>query len=437
MFFLKFIIAFLCSYLVSNGLYANNKNPQPKVDDNRIAIVVGKKPITVRKIKARARFMRLSQNPNEINNLTESLLKEAAKSLVYEQIQKNTCDRIGIKVSDSEINKALEKLAQQNSMGLDEMRRFFESKGILFDTLKSRIYTQLAWPRAISSAVQVIVSDRDVQKKLDEEKASWNQDKIELAEIVMYGTKPEQITKIKKILEEAKQSLKTNSFSLLAQQISESPSSVNGGNIGWVTEGALPQDEEKAVKGAAVGTCVGPVTCSGGYRLLYIIDRQSPGEAPQSQSQVSCTVARLGFSETMSEEEQESFSQMLEELAATTQLKAFEQKINDWKNKSSEKVELTTLKPMPTFDMPPEVARLVESTQKTGVAVGPLRLPNQEIVMVFISARNRVKAEPTLNFAHMQARIYQEELEKAARKEFNKLLSHTPVEYHLPEYKAD
>lgn len=408
---------------------------QKAVSNNRIAIVVSKKPITLQQIEARARLMQLSREPEKTGTPSDILMKEAAQALVSEQIKRSTCDRIKVTVKDDELNAHLQKLAEQNGMTMENLKAFFASKGIPINTIRDSIYVQIAWPRAVQGSVQVFVSDQEVQKALDQEHASWNQERIELGEIVMYADTAQQRASVQKRLQEVAVSLrKGTSPAVAAQQFSESSSAGNGGNIGWFNAGTLTTEEENALRGKPVGYCTDPLPCSGGYRLLCVLDRQAPGELPESQSHIACTVARLPFANDWSYEKQEMFGHFLDTLATCKDEASFEKQVKAWRD-TEPSAKLEVLKPMAIHDLPPEVARLASAAQSTGVAVGPMRLPDNQLVFVFVRSKVRVKGQKKSTFEEMQTQLYQIKMDRAARKEFATLRVHTGVEYLIDKFR--
>lgn len=403
--------------------------------DNRIAIVVGKTPITYNQIDARARLMRISREPENFGKPSEALLKEATQALVGERIKRSTCERVKSTISEEEMTQHLEKLAEQNGMTVKSMEEFFVSKGIPLNTIRESIYVQMAWPRAVQSNVQVFVSDQEAQKALDEARTSFDQDRVELGEIVVYGDSPKQLEVAKKRLQSIADILaKGGSFPIVAQQSSESSSAANEGNIGWFTEGSLKAEERNAINNKPVGYCTAPLPCSGGYRILYVLDRQYPGELPLSQSHIVCTVARLPFSPEWSMEKQEIFGHMIENITQCKDEASFKEHVSAWTD-TDQTATVESLKPMALHDLPPEVARLVSACQETGVVRGPLRLPNNQLVLVLIKSRVRVKGQNKITFEQVQSHLYQEKMDAAARREFAHLRSRTSIDYLMTQFR--
>lgn len=403
--------------------------------DNRIAIVVGKKPITMQQIEARARLMLLSREPEKTGAPSDVLIKEAAQALVGECIKRNTCDRVKVVVKNEEVDEHIKKLAEQNGMDIKSMEQFFTSKGIPISTIRDSLYVQIAWPRAVHANVQVFVSDQEVQKALDTERASWNHERVELGEIVMYGDSPKQRDSALKRLQEIAVTLrKGTSVAVAAQQFSESSSAGNGGSIGWFSAGTLTTEEENALRSKPVGYCTDPLPCSGGYRLLCILDRQSPGELPQSQSHMACTVARLPFSPDWPYEKQEIFAHLVETLSQCRDEDSFQKQVTAWRD-TEPGSKLEVLQPMALHELPPEVARLASAAQSVGSVVGPLRLPDNNLVLVFIRSKVRVKGQNKTTFENMQSQLYQKKMDTAARREFSHLRGHTAVEYLIEKFK--
>lgn len=62
-------------------------------------------------------------------------------------------------------------------------------------------------------------------------------------------------------------------FNHLASQFSQSPSALNGGQVGWVLQGQLDEALDHALSSLAPGQMAGPIKAPGGYYILIVRDR--------------------------------------------------------------------------------------------------------------------------------------------------------------------
>jgi peptidyl-prolyl cis-trans isomerase SurA len=65
-------------------------------------------------------------------------------------------------------------------------------------------------------------------------------------------------------------------FQTVAGQFSQSPSAADGGDIGWVIEGQLADELDRALLGLRPGQIAGPIRAEGGYYVLLLRDRREP-----------------------------------------------------------------------------------------------------------------------------------------------------------------
>ena len=71
---------------------------------------------------------------------------------------------------------------------------------------------------------------------------------------------------------------KDDRFELYAIQFSDSPSAANGGNLGWVNQGKLPEQLENAVKKLPNGGISDAILMNDGYYILKVNQKFDPAK---------------------------------------------------------------------------------------------------------------------------------------------------------------
>jgi peptidyl-prolyl cis-trans isomerase SurA len=73
----------------------------------------------------------------------------------------------------------------------------------------------------------------------------------------------------------------------MARQFSQSASAQQGGDLGWVPEGQLDPELDRALEHMQPGELSPPLRTGGGYYLLLLRDRRSPAAAGDNQVKIS------------------------------------------------------------------------------------------------------------------------------------------------------
>ncbi|WP_298814411.1 peptidylprolyl isomerase [uncultured Roseibium sp.] len=136
-----------------------------------IKVIVNDVPITDYDITQRARLITLTQRKS-----ASVARRQASEELVDDQIKLAEADRVGIEVTQSEVDGAFNNIARGVKMTPSKLSSALRQGGVQPDTLKKRLKAQLAWNqllrRKFSGRVEVDESDiiAALQKTDEEER---------------------------------------------------------------------------------------------------------------------------------------------------------------------------------------------------------------------------------------------------------------------------
>jgi peptidyl-prolyl cis-trans isomerase SurA len=93
--------------------------------------------------------------------------KEATASLIDEQIQLQEARRLGIDITDAQIQSAFAQVATNVKLSTDKLKQLLTARGVGMDTLDQRLKAALAWKQVLLIAVKprVTISDLDLDKE--------------------------------------------------------------------------------------------------------------------------------------------------------------------------------------------------------------------------------------------------------------------------------
>ena len=74
--------------------------------------------------------------------------------LILEELQLQIADRVGIKISDEELNVTLKRIALSSDMTLETFIDFIEKEGTLYDQFREKVKNQLKIQRVQQGRIQ-------------------------------------------------------------------------------------------------------------------------------------------------------------------------------------------------------------------------------------------------------------------------------------------
>jgi peptidyl-prolyl cis-trans isomerase SurA len=193
----------------------------------------------------------------------------------------------------------------------EEFQRQLKERGVTVDDLKRDLRRQLTIQKLINREVvaKVTITDQDVTDFYNQNRAQFNvvETQYRVSQIVVTPRKEPQVRNRKNddAATDAEAKRKMNAllaqmgegadFAQLAMDYSEDPNTAaNGGDLGYIPESSLNQTDP-ALKSALLALRVGqtsPVLTlrDGGYRILKLVARESPGQRELSDPKVQNSI---------------------------------------------------------------------------------------------------------------------------------------------------
>ncbi len=131
----------------------------PASAQNRIAVIVNDQAVTSYDISQRARLLRLTSRKGGA-----AARKAATNELVDESLKLQEAARIGISVSQSQVDDAYASIAKRSKLTPARLSQALKQSGINPQTLKDRVKAELAWSEAVRMRFRrtVSISEQDV-----------------------------------------------------------------------------------------------------------------------------------------------------------------------------------------------------------------------------------------------------------------------------------
>ena len=211
--------------------------------------------------------------------------------LVNELLIKDRADRIGVSVSDAEVQESVNRLKQQYNIKSDA--QFDESlkssnmtRADMEARLRETLITNKVFARELRSRSEL--TDRELRERYDREKDRYRlPERAHLREIVIVRPEGSE-TAVAGARQRANDIAALvrapgADFAKAAASSSDSGTKDRGGDLGEVARGELLPDLDKAVFNSPAGTVLGPIETQSGWHIL-LVETRLPSEVPAFES---------------------------------------------------------------------------------------------------------------------------------------------------------
>ncbi|HXM81978.1 MAG TPA: peptidylprolyl isomerase [Burkholderiales bacterium] len=263
---------------------------------DRIVAVVNKEVVTLSELnEAIARAERQLRRQNTPAPEREVLARQMLERLILEKVQLQMARETGIRVDELQLDRAVQRIAENNKMALAEFRSALEADGVSFEGWREDLRDQIVLTRLREREVddKIQVSDTEVDLFLEEMKAA-PAERVEYNLSHVLVRVPEQASperleaaraKVEKALAEARAG---GDFGKIAATYSDAPDALEGGSLGWRTQDRLPELFSTTLLNLSPGE-VSPVLRSpAGFHLLKLLERrgETVNNAPVTQTRL-------------------------------------------------------------------------------------------------------------------------------------------------------
>jgi peptidyl-prolyl cis-trans isomerase SurA len=211
----------------------------------------------------------------------DAINKQVLERLVMDQIQLQKAANAGVRISDADLNSALNRIAESNNTTLSSMKAQIESEGLNFALFREDIRQEMIIARYRQGAVSrtVFVSEQEVDDVLalmnERGASSINYRLRHLMVAIAESAGPDEIdsanAKVASIVERYKAG---EVFSSLVVAESDGSDAINGGDLGWKTIEQLPTLFSKSVATLEKGQLTAPLRSANGLHLLMLEEKK-------------------------------------------------------------------------------------------------------------------------------------------------------------------
>ena len=302
------IIQFLL--LISSALVCINITTQAaevvKVD--RIVAIVDQTVVTEQELESRIRTVTSQLQKQGTELPPENILrKQILERLISDTLQLQYAAQSGLKVDDSQLDKTIERIAEQNQLTLTEFADALAKDGVSMRKFRADIRNEITIARLREREVdsRVNVSESEIDNFLTTQASSnENQDEYEIAHILIRTPEEgatEDVQKAKAKVDEVIKALQAGTnFSKVSASFSDAPNALEGGSLGWKSSTQMPALFLDALKNMQVGSVSEILRSPNGFHILKLINKRG-GSSPLIIEQTHARHILIKLSEVTSE----------------------------------------------------------------------------------------------------------------------------------------
>ena len=223
---------------------------------------------------------RLRQTETELPPLSV-LEEQVLERLIIEEIQMQIADRAGIKISDTELNKTLSGIAEQNSLSLEDFRVNLENQGASYRDFRNTVRKEMIIQRVQRGKVggRIEISEQELENFINSEEGRTKLvEEYSVQQILISISDKTDKSQIEKAKDQAMDILVKvragEDFGKLATTYSSGQNALEGGYLGWRTASELPSLFASEVSNLKVGKTSEPIRSGAGFHLIHLSEKR-------------------------------------------------------------------------------------------------------------------------------------------------------------------
>jgi peptidyl-prolyl cis-trans isomerase SurA len=287
-----------------------NVQAEEVVKLDRIVAIVDQTVVTEQELESRITTVTAQLKKQGTELPAESILrKQILERLITDTLQIQYAAQTGLKVDDNQLDKTIERIAEQNQMTLTEFSEALAKDGVSMRKFRSDIRNEITIARLREREVdgRVNVTESEIDNFLTSQAANTeNQDEFEISHILIRTPEEgatEDVQKAKAKVDVAVKELNTGkSFAEVSASFSDAPNALEGGKLGWKSGTQMPALFLDALKTMQVGELSQPLRSPNGFHVLKLTNKRG-GNSPLVIQQTHSRHILIKLSEIMSEKE--------------------------------------------------------------------------------------------------------------------------------------
>ena len=306
---IHFYTLMLCIALPAAAAPDERKKSENLVLD-RVVAVVNSEVVTRldldEQIKIASQQLKRQGTPLPAADVLERQLLER---LVTAKVLAQTARETGLRVDDTQLQRSIERIAQENKVSPEAFRKMLEGDGIDFNRFREDLRNEILIARLKEREVdsKILITDAEIDNYLKNQQNQGGKDEeyslSHILVLVPEQASPEQIQTKRVIAEKALEQIKGGAdFRQVSAGVSDAQNALDGGPLGWRPAARLPQIFVDSVKTMKVGDVSPVLRSANGFHIIKLADKRG-NDSPVIIQQTHARHILIRLNEVVSEAE--------------------------------------------------------------------------------------------------------------------------------------
>lgn len=248
--------------------------------ERSIAAIVNRDAITLYDLEQRIRLLGLGARLPEGGEARQRLVQQVLRSMINERLQIQEAVKQGVEVTEKEVQDQVAEIERRNGMERGGLEKALRQRDVDPRAFADQVRASISWSKVIQQKLQpqIRVSGDEIDAVL--KRLVANKDKLQyrVQEIFLPVDNPAQQARVLQSAQFILGQLRAGAnFEILARQFSQTGTANVGGDMGFLFEGQMDPEIERAVKQLKTGQIAGPIRGAGGYYIIRLSDRRTFG----------------------------------------------------------------------------------------------------------------------------------------------------------------
>lgn len=219
----------------------------------------------------------------------QTLARQVLERLIMQRLQLAIAERNGIRVDEATLNAAVQRIAEQNQLSLSQFRAALAGEGYDYLSFREGLRHEIILSRLHQRQAEsrVNVSPQEIDEYLSSQGGGSTTEY--LVGHILIGiperASAEQLQQARARAEEVRQALaEGGDLAQLAASYSDSSTALDGGSLGWRSQGELPTLFANQIPQLSIGEAGEIVQSPSGFHIFQLLDQRSSDQTVITQT---------------------------------------------------------------------------------------------------------------------------------------------------------
>jgi peptidyl-prolyl cis-trans isomerase SurA len=299
---IRYLLAAVLYFMVVSSSAAAEQNTGEVVE--RIVAIVNGEALLLSELRTRAApfLARVMQAPEiQRMQLLQQLYGELLTQLIDERLLEQEARKLSISVLGSDVDRAIENVQRQNGLKDAEFWEAVGAQGFTAEQYKADVRRQLLRLKVINQKVRsrINVTEEDVRRTYEETLRQAKRSASFHVAHVFLPVESDSVAKLAQVRTKAESVRGTLTVENFEQAINEH----GGGELGWVSQGDLPDVLSDALLSLEPGQISPPVRGPAGMHIFLLRERKLGEDAVGDYEKTKADLYRQMVDQAMAKQE--------------------------------------------------------------------------------------------------------------------------------------